>query len=66
MTERQKLHPKAFLYISTARNTPTKQTKTNKKGIAKLTLKKTKFKKGKNTVKISYLKDTIKTKVKIL
>lgn len=37
----------------------TYKAKTNKKGIAKLTLKKTKFKKGKNTVKISYLKDSL-------
>ncbi len=44
----------------------TYKAKTNKKGIAKLTLKKNKFKKGKNKVKISYMKDTLKTKVKIL
>ena len=39
--------------------------KTNKKGIAKLTVKKNKFKKGKNPVKITYLKDVLKTSVKI-
>lgn len=40
--------------------------KTNSKGIAKKTLRKTKFKKGKYALKISYLKDTIKASVRIL
>ena len=47
----------------------TLKAKTNKKGIAKFTIKKKvikKLKKGKKyTVKISYLKNTIKTKVKV-
>jgi len=40
--------------------------KTNSKGIAKKTLSKKKFKKGKYALKISYLKDTIKANVRIL
>ena len=47
----------------------TYKAKTNKKGIAKVTVKKNvikKLKKGKTyTVKVTYLKDTIKTKVKV-
>lgn len=47
----------------------TYKAKTNKKGIAKVTIKKKvikKLKKGKKyTVKVTYLKDTIKTKVKV-
>ena len=47
----------------------TLKAKTNKKGIAKFTIKKKiikKLKKGKKyTVKITYLKNTIKTKVKV-
>ena len=42
----------------------TYKAKTNKKGIAKLTIK-NKFKKGKYPVKITYLKDAIKTTLKI-
>jgi hypothetical protein len=50
-------------------NGKTYKAKTNKKGIAKVTLKNNvikKFKAGKTyTVKITYLKDTIKTKLKV-
>ncbi len=50
-------------------NGKTYKAKTNKKGIAKVTLKKKvikKLKKGKKyTVKVTYLKDTIKTTVKV-
>ena len=42
----------------------TYKAKTNKKGIAKLTIK-NKFKKGRYPVKITYLKDAIKTTLKI-
>jgi hypothetical protein len=43
----------------------TYKVKTNNKGVAKLTIK-NKFKKGKYAVKISYLKDTIQTSLKIM
>jgi exopolyphosphatase/guanosine-5'-triphosphate,3'-diphosphate pyrophosphatase len=43
----------------------TYKVKTNKNGIAKLTIK-NKFKKGKYSVKISYLKDTIQTSLKVM
>ncbi|WP_407393713.1 C1 family peptidase [Methanobrevibacter sp.] len=50
-------------------NCKTYKTKTNKKGIAKVTIKKNvikKLKKGKTySVKVTYLKDTIKTTVKV-
>lgn len=43
----------------------TYKVKTNRKGIAKLTIK-NKFRKGKYAVKISYLKDTIQTSLKVM
>lgn len=43
----------------------TYKAKTNKKGIAKISINKNKFKKGTYSIKISYLKETINTKIKL-